>query len=1239
MITNFDQVREIFEKLVEDHPPDQWESRLNAACNGDAELRDRVKRLIEAHAQKASPLDNAPSGLDITSLLPLVAEVPGSIIGPYKLLEQIGEGGFGVVFMAEQLKPIQRKVAVKIIKPGMDTQQVIARFEAERQALALMDHPNIAKVLDAGTTASGRPYFVMELVRGVPVTEFCDQKTLPVRDRLELFITICQAVQHAHQKGIIHRDIKPTNVLVTQQDGHPLAKVIDFGVAKATGQKLTEKTLFTGFAQLIGTPLYMSPEQAELSAQDVDTRTDIYSLGVLLYELLTGSTPFDKGRLKNATFDELRRIIREEEPPRPSTRLSTLAQEAISTVSTQRSSDPRHLSRLFQGELDWIVMKSLDKDRNRRYETAAALAADVEHYLRDEPVLASPPSARYRLRKFLRRNKGPVLAASLILLTLVGGIVGTTWGLIRVGQVLDDERQSRERADQQSELALKTLNLVVNDIQTKLAGIPAARDVRLDLLNTAVDGLKQVARTLNAAPKADRNLFLCYMELGDVFHKTLVGPNGGGGLAPAREQYEKANQIALKLAKGDPSSAEAQLDLANSYVSLGFVNLGSGARSIARDAFQRSLEISQKLAQQAPHDGRAQFLVACAYDHLGAVSEDSGDYVAARDAFQKAFEIFQKLALQNPQDELVQRDFALSYDRLGNADRELGDDTAAQNAYQKFNEIAHKSAQADPNNDGAQGDLEYSFVRIGDMNLKFGKLEAARDAYQKEEKIALKRAQKDPHNTQLQLDVAWAYEHLGDVEMRLENPLAARDKYHKASAIRLSSREPDGRLAEQMLADSFEKLANANLELGELSAASDSLQNAFKFTEKLAHDDPGDASVQFGLSALYQYLGRLNSKLGKLSAARDACQKEFDLDEKRAHNNPHNVTAQLNLAVSYEHLGDLNSLLQKFRAAREAYASGLDINQKLADQKLTDDDSQFRRRIEGVLYGHRGQVNLRSGDTAAARDDYQKQLDVSLKLARINSSDIGAQCDLADCYGELGHLEESVGDFPAAVRWFGQGIAILEKLNKEEKLAGNPDHQALLAVQQHAAAVCNAAPQAMESLASALAEPKEIVPELLGIRSRALARQGKLQEAAGAADKLASLELADGSDLFHAAGGFGLCADGVHTTKPDTASSPDTNSLEERYAARAVELLRKAQALGYFKDPVHRFALEDDHDFDVLRARDDFNKLLTANFPELVDGGNVDNDEATVGETVGQNPKDVQAKQDAVPTPLNKQAK
>src|SRR5205807_694134 len=366
----------------------------------------------------------------------------------YKLLEPIGEGGFGVVFLAEQTQPVRRKVALKVLKPGMDMRQVVARFEAERQALALMDHPNIARVFDGGETTGGRPYFVMELVKGIPITEFGDRNSLNVRERLGLFVHVCAAVQHAHQKGVIHRDLKPSNVLVTVQDGAPLVKVIDFGIAKALGQQLTDKTLFTGFAQMIGTPLYMSPEQAALSNVDVDTRSDIYSLGVLLYELLTGTTPFDKERLKEASYDEMRRIISEEEPPKPSTRISTLGQ-AATTVSAQRKSDPKRLSQLVRGELDWIAMKALEKDRNRRYETASAFAADVLRYLHDEPVLACPPSTWYRFRKLARRHKAALVGGAvvaLVMLVAVAGLATSTVLIAREKQATEDALQAKTQA-------------------------------------------------------------------------------------------------------------------------------------------------------------------------------------------------------------------------------------------------------------------------------------------------------------------------------------------------------------------------------------------------------------------------------------------------------------------------------------------------------------------------------------------------------------------------------------------------------------------------------------------------------------------------------------------------------------------------------------------------------------------------------------------------------------------------
>jgi len=437
---------QVFHLAVEISDPKERIAFLDQACHGDDALKSKVAALLRADEHTSKFLETPPADYEVTLDATPLSEGPGTIIGPYKLLEKIGEGGMAVVYMAQQTQPIKRRIALKIIKLGMDTKEVIARFEAERQALALMDHPNIAKVLDAGATDTGRPYFVMELVRGVSITEYCDKSKLSTQERLELFVPVCNAVHHAHQKGIIHRDLKPSNIMVTLHDSQPVPKVIDFGVAKATNRQLTEKTVFTRYAQMIGTPEYMSPEQAEMSGLDIDIRTDIYSLGVVLYELLTGALPFDPDTLRSAGFGEIQRIIREQEPPRPSTRLSTLGEQA-KVIAERRNTEPEALVKRLSQELEWIPLRAIRKDRVRRYQSMLELASDVENYLDGTPLLAGPESSFYRCRKFMHRYRTPITVAVGIAAALIIGLAISLSLYLRVKRAMNTVAQLENQVE------------------------------------------------------------------------------------------------------------------------------------------------------------------------------------------------------------------------------------------------------------------------------------------------------------------------------------------------------------------------------------------------------------------------------------------------------------------------------------------------------------------------------------------------------------------------------------------------------------------------------------------------------------------------------------------------------------------------------------------------------------------------------------------------------------------------
>jgi len=555
-------LEELLLELALSKPADQRAAWLDRECEGDPALRQRLDALLAARAQsEAIPIQPAQTiNLQFTGEAP--DEAIGQTLGHYKLLERIGEGGCGVVYVADQSKPVRRRVALKVIKLGMDTKAVVARFEAERQALAMMDHPNIAKVLDAGATEKGRPYFVMELVRGVRITEYCDQNKLATKDRLDLFMKVCQAIQHAHQKGIIHRDIKPSNILVTLHDGVPVPKVIDFGIAKATEGRLTEHTIYTQLNQFVGTPAYMSPEQAEVSGLDIDTRSDIYSLGVLLYELLTGSPPFDPHLLVVDGIDSIRRTIREIEPPRPSTRLSTMQGEALTATAKRHGTESLQLLKTIRGDLDWIVMKCLEKDRTRRYETANGLAADLKRHLNNEPVLACPPSTAYRFQKSFRRNKLAFAAATAVFVALCLGIVATTLQSLRATRAEKTTKEAKDDAVAREAETKAVLEFVENHVlaaarpEGQQGGL--GRDVTM---RKAIEAAAQyIKEGFTNQPLIEAKLRL---TLGKSFYFL-------GDAQRSAEQEEAARAIYTRLrGPDDPDTLLAMHNLGSSYDMLG----------------------------------------------------------------------------------------------------------------------------------------------------------------------------------------------------------------------------------------------------------------------------------------------------------------------------------------------------------------------------------------------------------------------------------------------------------------------------------------------------------------------------------------------------------------------------------------------------------------------------------------------------------------------------------------------
>lgn len=871
MSIDFGKLQQIFLNAVERHLPEDWDAYLDQVCTGERELRDQVAVLLKAHVAAGSLPRAAAQEQNQTKSYTSAPESAGAIIGHYKLVEEIGEGGMGTVWMAQQTEPVKRLVALKLIKLGMDTRQVIARFEAERQALALMDHVNIGRMLDAGATPEGRPYFVMDLVKGVPITKYCDEHHLTPRQRLELFVPVCQAIQHAHQKGVIHRDLKPSNVLVALYDGKPVPKVIDFGVAKAAGQSLTDKTLVTGFGNIVGTLEYMSPEQAEVNQLDIDTRSDIYALGVLLYELLAGSPPFSRKELEKVGMLEMLRVIREQEPSKPSTKLSTA--EGLPTLAANRGTEPAKLTRLLRGELDWIVMKALEKDRNRRYDTANGFAMDVQRYLAGEPVLAVPASRSYRLRTFVRRHRTPVAAGGLLLLTLLAGIAGTTWGMWRAEQqrqlaVAESEAKNNalaaeQQARQQAFAALRSMTADV--VERKIAqGMVLTEDDRAFLRGViaqfdafaAIKGNDADSRAARAEGR---------VRVGTIRFRL-------GELQGAEQDYNQALSIYKDLVADVPDRPEFRQELARTHGNRGLLLGATGRPQEAQRDHDEALSIRKQLVADFP--ARPEFRQDLATSHMnrGLLLSDTDRLREAEHDYDQAVNIYQRLVADFPSRREFRQDLAMGHYNRGIL---LSDTGRPKEAEQDFNTAIRifKQLVADfPARPEFRQELARSHGNRANLLQTTNRLPEAEQDYYQALLIYKQLAADFPARPEYRLELARCHNNQGILLRHTGRPQEAEKEYDQALSIQKLlvvdfPARPDFR---QELARTHNSrgvlLSNTN----RLQAAMAEYEQALRIRRQLADDFPGQPDYRDELAGTYGNLAVLHRQQGDFAAAKRA---------------------------------------------------------------------------------------------------------------------------------------------------------------------------------------------------------------------------------------------------------------------------------------------------------------------------------------------------------------------------------
>lgn len=927
-------------------------------------------------------------------------EVAGAVIaGRYRLVKPVGEGGMGTVWEAEQQQPIRRTVALKLVKAGMDSKQVLARFDAERQALARMDHPSIARVFDGGMTEQGRPFFVMEFVNGLPLAEYCDQQRLSLSERVKLFILICQAVQHAHQKGVIHRDLKPSNILVAQQDSVAVPKVIDFGLAKAMDASLTDQSINTSAGGMVGTPLYMSPEQAEFGNPDIDTRTDIYSLGVILYELLAGTTPIERKRMQKAPLDEVLRLIREYEPPRPSLRL-TLLDTAVS-IANLRKIELNRLRRTLCGDLDWVVMKALEKDRARRYETAAALSRDLERYLHGEPVEACPPSAIYRFKKFVGKHRGKVLAVASILVALVAGAIGTTVGFVRANRARSAAEESEIRA-------------------------LASERQALDLARTERD---EKERQRRIAEQAEKEILESYRESTDDVIADLIGSKTD--LGPQERAYlDKALLRWEQFANRQGDDARTQWYRSEGLFQVGLLWRKLGRIEDSRTQLSEAVRLRKALWNASPQDSGLRFDLARAYIGLGVVLHEDGNKPDAQENYQQACRLLESLTRESPDNAAYQLELARSSGNLGILLDDLGDWQAARTRTEAARQALSELVQRYPQTALYRTKLAKLSNRQGDRLIQQGQILDAKKQYEAARDAGQSLVADFPSVAEYALDLSASHYGLGESLQLLKLFQESNTEFEIARGIlrKLVSEYPSVPAYYRGFARSTYAIGNLHRLMADQSLAERELTQAIEMQSSLVERFPDVPDYMSDLGDSFVAQAEMHRNRPDLPAATASYQQAWERYLPLADNYPHERRYRFKLAATHLAMGELQALQNVPANARNEYDSARTLFLELVNQfpQSTSHRSQLVRTLLLI-----SDLERQEGHGPEARRTGEEAWTIQAELASLHPEAQEIQNLLGDVAVRLGRLEGTGDENTTALAALDRSIqglqAILDK--------------------------------------------------------------------------------------------------------------------------------------------------------------------------------------------------------------------